>query len=119
MFQADKSYCASGHRNECKLPRSEVGGNTETHPLIVAAIFGAMVECVPNRVMASEGTTRMAVLSLGVMIITLMNLLVDLILVMWGMEVVRLLMVMMRQTRLTEIVLTLPWKYLKQGSHGL
>jgi N-methylhydantoinase B/oxoprolinase/acetone carboxylase alpha subunit len=39
-------------------PGSEVGGNTETHPLIVSAIFGAMVECVPNRVMASEGTTH-------------------------------------------------------------
>lgn len=39
-------------------PGSCVGGNTETHPLMVCAIFGAMVECVPDRVMASEGTTH-------------------------------------------------------------
>jgi len=39
-------------------PGSEVGGNTETHPLMVCAIFGAMVKCVPDRVMASEGTTH-------------------------------------------------------------
>ncbi len=39
-------------------PGSEVGGNTETHPLIVSCIFGAMSKCIPNRVMASEGTTH-------------------------------------------------------------
>jgi N-methylhydantoinase B/oxoprolinase/acetone carboxylase alpha subunit len=39
-------------------PGAEVGGNTETHPLMVCAIFGAMFECVPDRVMASEGTTH-------------------------------------------------------------
>jgi N-methylhydantoinase B len=39
-------------------PGSEVGGNTETHPLMVCAIFGSMVKCVPDRVMASEGTTH-------------------------------------------------------------
>ncbi len=39
-------------------PASSVGGNTESHPVIVCAIFGAMWQCVPNRVMASEGTTH-------------------------------------------------------------
>lgn len=39
-------------------PGSCVGGNTETHPLIVCSIFGALSQCVPDRVMASEGTTH-------------------------------------------------------------
>ena len=39
-------------------PGSEVGGNTETHPLIVAIILGAMAPAAPDRVMASEGTTH-------------------------------------------------------------
>jgi len=39
-------------------PGSEVGGNTETHPMIVASIFGALSKCIPERVMASEGTTH-------------------------------------------------------------
>jgi len=39
-------------------PGSEVGGNTETHPMIVGCIFGAMSQCIPERVMASEGTTH-------------------------------------------------------------
>lgn len=39
-------------------PGPEVGGNTETHPLIVGTIFGAMAEAVPDRVMAAEGCTH-------------------------------------------------------------
>ena len=39
-------------------PGSEVGGNTETHPVIVATILGAMAPAAPDRVMASEGTTH-------------------------------------------------------------
>jgi N-methylhydantoinase B/oxoprolinase/acetone carboxylase alpha subunit len=39
-------------------PGSEVGGNTETHPLIVAVIFGALADAVPDRAAASEGTTH-------------------------------------------------------------
>lgn len=39
-------------------PAPEVSGNTETHPIIVATIFGAMADATPNRVMASEGCTH-------------------------------------------------------------
>jgi len=40
------------------FPAPEVSGNTETHPIIVATILGAMADAVPNRVMASEGCTH-------------------------------------------------------------
>ena len=40
------------------FPGAEVGGNTETHPLIVCAIFGALAPAVPNRIMAGEGATH-------------------------------------------------------------
>ncbi len=39
-------------------PGAEVGGNTETHPLVVCAIFGALAEAIPDRVMAAEGATH-------------------------------------------------------------
>lgn len=39
-------------------PGPEVSGNTETHPIIVATILGAMADATPNRVMASEGCTH-------------------------------------------------------------
>lgn len=39
-------------------PGSEVGGNTETHPLVVCAIFGALSKAVPDRIMAAEGATH-------------------------------------------------------------
>ena len=57
-FRPIRVIAPAGTVMNVNYPGSEVGGNTETHPLIVAAIFGAMVECVPNRVMASEGTTH-------------------------------------------------------------
>ena len=57
-FRPIRVIAPAGTVMNVDYPGSEVGGNTETHPLIVSAIFGAMVECVPNRVMASEGTTH-------------------------------------------------------------
>ncbi len=57
-FRPIRVIAPAGTVMNVDYPGSEVGGNTETHPLIVSAIFGAMVDCVPNRVMASEGTTH-------------------------------------------------------------
>ena len=57
-FRPIRVIAPAGTVMNVDYPGSEVGGNTETHPLIVSAIFGAMVDCVPDRVMASEGTTH-------------------------------------------------------------
>ncbi len=57
-FRPIRVIAPAGTVMNVDYPGSEVGGNTETHPLIVCAIFGAMVNCVPDRVMASEGTTH-------------------------------------------------------------
>ena len=38
-------------------PAPEVAGNTETHPRLVGIMFGAMSQCVPDRVMAAESAT--------------------------------------------------------------
>lgn len=38
-------------------PAPEVAGNTEVHPRFCGVIFGAMAQCVPERVMASEANT--------------------------------------------------------------
>lgn len=38
-------------------PAPEVAGNTEVHPRFCGIIFGAMAQCVPDRVMASEANT--------------------------------------------------------------
>ena len=57
-FRPIRVIAPAGTIMNVDYPGSEVGGNTETHPLIVCAIFGAMSNCVPERVMASEGTTH-------------------------------------------------------------
>ena len=57
-FRPIRVIAPAGTIMNVDYPGSEVGGNTETHPLIVCAIFGAMANCVPERVMASEGTTH-------------------------------------------------------------
>ena len=57
-FRPIRVIAPAGTIMNVDYPGSEVGGNTETHPLIVCAIFGAMANCVPQRVMASEGTTH-------------------------------------------------------------
>ena len=57
-FRPIRVISPAGTVMNVNYPGSEVGGNTETHPLIVACIFGAMSECAPHRVMASEGTTH-------------------------------------------------------------
>ena len=57
-FRPIRVIAPAGTVMNVDYPGSEVGGNTETHPLIVCAIFGAMANCVPDRVMASEGTTH-------------------------------------------------------------
>ena len=57
-FQPIRVIAPAGTVMNVDYPGSSVGGNTETHPVIVCAIFGAMAECVPDRVMASEGTTH-------------------------------------------------------------
>jgi N-methylhydantoinase B len=40
------------------FPAPSVGGNTETHARIVDTIMGAMVQAVPDRVMAAHGATH-------------------------------------------------------------
>lgn len=40
------------------FPAPEVGGNTETHPRIVGAVFGALAPAVPGKAMAAEGATH-------------------------------------------------------------
>ena len=57
-FRPIRVISPAGTVMNVNYPGAEVGGNTETHPLIVACIFGAMSECAPHRVMASEGTTH-------------------------------------------------------------
>jgi len=57
-FRPIRIISPAGTVMNVNYPGSNVGGNTETHPLIVACIFGAMSECAPHRVMASEGTTH-------------------------------------------------------------
>ena len=57
-FRPIRVIAPAGTVMNVDYPGSNVGGNTETHPLIVCAIFGAMANCVPGRVMASEGTTH-------------------------------------------------------------
>jgi N-methylhydantoinase B/oxoprolinase/acetone carboxylase alpha subunit len=57
-FRPIRVIAPAGTIMNVDYPGSEVGGNTETHPVIVCAIFGAMANCVPDRVMASEGTTH-------------------------------------------------------------
>jgi N-methylhydantoinase B/oxoprolinase/acetone carboxylase alpha subunit len=57
-FRPIRVIAPAGTVMNVDYPGSSVGGNTESHPLIVCAIFGAMVDCVPDRVMASEGTTH-------------------------------------------------------------
>jgi N-methylhydantoinase B/oxoprolinase/acetone carboxylase alpha subunit len=57
-FRPIRVIAPAGTIVNVNYPGSEVGGNTETHPVIVCAIFGAMAACVPQRVMASEGTTH-------------------------------------------------------------
>ena len=57
-FRPIRVIAPAGTIMNVNYPGSEVGGNTETHPLIVACIFGAMAACAPHRVMASEGTTH-------------------------------------------------------------
>ena len=57
-FRPIRVIAPAGSVMNVNYPGSEVGGNTETHPLIVACILGAMAEAAPNRVMASEGTTH-------------------------------------------------------------
>ena len=57
-FRPIRVIAPAGTVMNVDYPGSEVGGNTETHPLIVACIFGAMAACAPHRVMASEGTTH-------------------------------------------------------------
>lgn len=57
-FRPIRVIAPAGTIMNVDYPGSSVGGNTETHPVIVCAIFGAMSKCVPQRVMASEGTTH-------------------------------------------------------------
>jgi N-methylhydantoinase B/oxoprolinase/acetone carboxylase alpha subunit len=57
-FRPIRVIAPAGTIMNVNYPGSSVGGNTETHPVIVCAIFGAMSKCVPDRVMASEGTTH-------------------------------------------------------------
>jgi len=57
-FRPIRVVAPAGTVMNVNYPGSEVGGNTETHPLIVACILGAMSEAAPDRVMASEGTTH-------------------------------------------------------------
>jgi len=57
-FRAIRVIAPAGTIMNVNYPGSEVGGNTETHPLIVACIFGAFSKAAPGRVMASEGTTH-------------------------------------------------------------
>lgn len=57
-FRPIRVIAPAGTVMNVDYPGAEVGGNTETHPVIVCAIFGAMSKCVPERVMASEGTTH-------------------------------------------------------------
>ncbi len=57
-FKPIRVVAPAGTIMNVDYPGSNVGGNTETHPLIVCCIFGAMSKCVPGRVMASEGTTH-------------------------------------------------------------
>lgn len=57
-FRPIRVIAPAGTILNVNYPGSSVGGNTETHPVIVCAIFGAMSKCVPQRVMASEGTTH-------------------------------------------------------------
>jgi N-methylhydantoinase B/oxoprolinase/acetone carboxylase alpha subunit len=57
-FRPIRVVAPAGTIMNVNYPGSEVGGNTETHPLIVACILGAMAEAAPDRVMASEGTTH-------------------------------------------------------------
>ena len=57
-FRPIRIIAPAGSVMNVNYPGSEVGGNTETHPLIVAIILGAMAPAAPDRVMASEGTTH-------------------------------------------------------------
>ena len=57
-FRPIRVIAPAGSVMNVDYPGSEVGGNTETHPLIVAIILGAMAPAAPDRVMASEGTTH-------------------------------------------------------------
>ncbi len=57
-FRPIRIVAPAGTVMNVNYPGSSVGGNTETHPLIVACILGAMSEAAPDRVMASEGTTH-------------------------------------------------------------
>jgi N-methylhydantoinase B len=57
-YRAIRVISPAGTILNVKYPGAEVSGNTETHPMIVATIFGAMHKAVPDRVMACEGTTH-------------------------------------------------------------
>tara|TARA_Y100001970_G_scaffold267935_1_gene358577 strand:+ start:38360 stop:40108 length:1749 start_codon:yes stop_codon:yes gene_type:complete len=57
-FRPIRVIAPAGTIMNVNYPGSEVGGNTETHPLIVACILGAFSKASPTRVMASEGTTH-------------------------------------------------------------
>ena len=78
-FRPIRVIAPAGTVMNVNYPGSEVGGNTETHPLIVAAIFGAMVECVPDRLWLRR-EPLMDVLFSAAMMITLMSPSGDLIL---------------------------------------
>ncbi|MGD9535688.1 MAG: hydantoinase B/oxoprolinase family protein [Alphaproteobacteria bacterium] len=56
-FRPIKVIAPAGTIMNVDYPGSEVGGNSETHPIIVCAILGAMAQTGTGRIMASEGTT--------------------------------------------------------------
>jgi N-methylhydantoinase B len=56
-FRPIKVVALPGTVVNVDYPGPSVAGNTETHPRLVGIVFGAMAQCVPERVMAAEGAT--------------------------------------------------------------
>ncbi len=56
-FRPIKVVAPPGTVVNVNYPAPSVAGNTETHPRLVGIIFGAMSQCVPDRVMAAESAT--------------------------------------------------------------
>jgi 5-oxoprolinase (ATP-hydrolysing)/N-methylhydantoinase B len=57
-FRPIKVIAPAGTIMNVNYPGACVGGNSETHPVIVCTILGAMAATGTRRVMASEGTTN-------------------------------------------------------------
>jgi len=58
-FRPIKIIAPKGTVVNVDYPGPEVGGNTETHPLICNIVWGALSKAIPGKVPASGGTTAM------------------------------------------------------------